>query len=277
MRGGLQKNGLRVWAWVGLPLSAAGLVVLVWAAIAHRPHPSGSLDYGSLAVSVGTLILAVFTLGSVLLGWQALSDTRADIQVSREALKISQKEMEAAQRPVLLPLMSDDQRWHFRIHEWGTNVVARPQVGGPDGRLLIPIRNVGAGVALNVIILMVGRTDGFGWSEPWGNQPHTGYHVAIAVDDAAPIIIEQHPPIGGVPAMELAILYRDLAGIGWITYTRYTRGGEDGGRGWFLDADIDRAPDDCLTDDQLILSGLAHFQPLVPPAEAPPITRTWSR
>ena len=51
----------------------AGVGVLIWSALAHTIHPSGDIGYGDIAV--GTLILAVVTFASVVLGLQALRDT----------------------------------------------------------------------------------------------------------------------------------------------------------------------------------------------------------
>ena len=60
---------------LGVVSILAGVGVLIWSALVHPVHPSGDIGYGDIAVGVGTLILAVVTLGSVLLGWQALRDT----------------------------------------------------------------------------------------------------------------------------------------------------------------------------------------------------------
>jgi membrane protein implicated in regulation of membrane protease activity len=83
---------LKTGVWLGAISILAGMGVLIWSALAHTVHPSGDVGYGDIAVGVGTLILAIVTLASVVLGWQALRDTV-------RATDLSAREVEQAQRP----------------------------------------------------------------------------------------------------------------------------------------------------------------------------------
>jgi hypothetical protein len=117
-------------------------------------------------------------------------------------------------------------------------------------------------VALNVTVLMIGRDDAFGWSEVWGDRTHAGYLIGVAPKEPVPATITP-PAISAVPCFELAIVYHDLAGTGWLTFAKYQRGGDDGGRGAYIQPRIQRAPDGSSSSDlfALALKGIQTYRP----------------
>jgi hypothetical protein len=172
---------LKIAAGFGVALIVAGVGVLIWAAAAHKVRPTGDISYGDVAVGVGTLILAVVTLGSVLLGWTALGDTR--------------KELEASQRPVMVPVASNagvenparltDGPSAYR----STDAIQARPTALEGGMLMVPIRNIGAGPALSVTVIVICRNDAGEYSEAWGNRMYDGYLYAAPVGDTIPVLI----------------------------------------------------------------------------------------
>ena len=87
--------------------------------------------------AIGTLALAVVTLAAVIVAAIALRQTRA-------AIALSQKEVQEAHRPVVVPVVGE--------REVGTASRSMLPVGPKvrDGLVVIPVQNIGVGPALHV-------------------------------------------------------------------------------------------------------------------------------
>jgi hypothetical protein len=220
---------VKIGVSVGLVLIVTGVVALIWAAAAHKLHPTGDIDYGDIAVGIGTLILAIVTLGSVVLGWMSMRQTREEIDISRQ-------EAEAAQRPVVIPVT--DAATIIRIP--GFNPMEAIPHTLPLA-LMVPIRNVGAGPALSITVIVVGRDHAGNYSEAWGKRMHHGYALVAAVGETLPVLVTIDR-LGGVPDFELQIAYRYLGGRNWVTSAKYRQAGDDGSLGMYYDPKIDTMP-----------------------------------
>lgn len=194
---------LKLGAAVGLAAILAGIGVLVWAAVAHQIHPSGDIGYGDIAVGVGTLILAVVTLGSVVLGWLALGDTR--------------KELEAAQRPLLVPITDVDPDAGFtRSHQSAS--IRRPYL--MLGSLTLGLRNLGPGPAANIAVrIIVG-----GSGEP--DSLEMLEYVAVAGAGETFNVAFGDFPLKPIPAFTVEIDYSDVSSQWWSTTALFTGAAE---------------------------------------------------
>jgi hypothetical protein len=145
--------------------------------------------------AVATLVLAVITLISVIVGGFALHRNKTEIALSR-------REVEEAHRPVVIPWLQD------------------PIMPGllRMGHLGVPIRNIGSGPGLNVEVTVTPR-DPRG-EEAWRDQTFTITILGVAVNDQVKAEIEI-PNLGGLPGFDLRVTYSDVAGKQWVTVAKY--------------------------------------------------------
>jgi hypothetical protein len=164
---------------------------------------TGNVDPTALA----TIVLAIVTVGLAWIGWKALRQTQSEIELSR-------LEVEQAQRPVLVPVT-------------GT---ANPRADGDV--LVVPIRNIGAGPALDVEIAVTTLNDAGEFSHAAGPSS-TDTLTGIGVAD--PVAFEiRIPNLGGLPSFAARLTYYDVARRRWVTTAKYLarRGGK------YVDLDI---------------------------------------
>jgi hypothetical protein len=173
----------------------------------------GSIDWTAVA-AIATLALAVVTAISVAIGWSALRKAQDEVDLSR-------REVEEAHRPLVVPVIELDQS--YRVANIGLIPVAPTvQQGGPFGhlrKLIIPVRNIGSGPALDVTVGVIGRNDAGEYSHAWGPECFGGV-LAIGVQEVKPVDISV-PPLSDVPSFDIAVTYSDLAGKTWRTSAKY--------------------------------------------------------
>jgi hypothetical protein len=99
----------------------------------------GNIDPTALA----TFLLAAITLVTVVVGGRALGKTQEEIDLSR-------REVEEAHRPVIIPLLDDAQKMILMFDDI-TERRARPYYL-QNNRLVVPIKNIGSGPALNISV-----------------------------------------------------------------------------------------------------------------------------
>lgn len=201
--------------WViGGALALAAIGVLAAVPIAHGLHPSGALGYGDVVVGVGTLMLALVTLASVVLGWRALADARRGIAISTEALEISRQGLEASRRPVLAPLA-----WSpIELGYPGHGAIRGPTIA--EAALLIPVRNHGSGPALGVQVDLA-FPDEHGYEHL--DSPHGFGSLEVVGAGETEIVRAWCPlgPEGDLPGFGIVMRYHDLAGKRWATSAYY--------------------------------------------------------
>jgi hypothetical protein len=226
------------WALIGAGfLLLVGVVVGLVVVLAIFPHyhhvkASGNIGYGDVAVAAGTLILAVFTFASVLLGWKVMRQTQAEVA--------------AQQRPVLIPAV--DQTREIIINGLGARK-AVPVAVAEQSSIYVPIKNIGVGPALDVRLILVGRNPDGSYSDEWGDRTYQGYVYAIGARDlAAARVHVDDPNVSYAPSFDVSILYKDLAGNSWMTEGKYRRGGDDGVAGNYVEPSVERS------------SGRAHYR-----------------
>ncbi len=120
-----------------------------------------------------------------------------------------------------------------------TEAQARP-TALDGGMLMVPIRNIGAGPALSVTVIVIGRNEAGEYSDAWGNRMHDGYLYAAPVGDIVPVLVAIDRLSGSTPSFDLMIAYRDLAGRNWAKTARYRRAGAYGRYGMYFAPEIQR-------------------------------------
>jgi hypothetical protein len=220
--------------------------------------------------AIGTLALAVVTALSLRLGYLALRGTRT--------------ELEANQRPVIVPVASNAEVENPAPLEDGPDpyrssdtIQARPTalVGG---MLMIPVRNIGAGPALSVTVILRFRNDDGQYAEAWGNRMYDGYLYAAAVGDTAPVLVAVDRLTARTPNFDLMIVYRDLAGRNFCTQAQYREAGTDGRYGIYYNPKVDplsgeEDPGEAILAPQRqieadLQAGVYQTEPLPPEDEA---------
>jgi hypothetical protein len=160
--------------------------------------------------AIGTVALAIVTFFSLLFGWWALRQTKASIALSR-------REVEEAQRPVIVPLRDPGRRVMIM---GGRDLPTMPSVPRP-GLLVVPVRNVGKGPALRVEVTVEGLNAAGGWSGVWSGPQSVGLlATAIGADELTPLEVDL-PGVADVPGFGLSLVYEDVAGKSWWTFTRW--------------------------------------------------------
>jgi hypothetical protein len=164
--------------------------------------------------AIGTLALAVVTVGSLTFAARALKQTKEEIEVSR-------REVEEAHRPVVVPV-ADNRRMEFA----GQDVAAtparprfRPETPGiPPGRMVAPIENIGTGPALHIeaqaeLLTADGRPAGH------GGEPSISA-VALGASTLGVIELATQRWTEGA-CFALTLTYSDVALNRWRTTARY--------------------------------------------------------
>jgi hypothetical protein len=192
------------------------------------PHMLVGLEFNDTfdVTAIGTVALAVVTFVSLLFGWWTLRQTKASIALSR-------REVEEAQRPVVVPLRDPGRTLTIM---GGQDLPATPFVPR-TGLLVVPVRNVGKGPALRVDVTVEGFNAAGGWSGAWSGPQSVGLlATAIGADEMTPLEVDL-PGVAEVPGFDLSLVYEDVAGKKWLTFTRWI---PDLGR--YEDISIEEAP-----------------------------------
>jgi hypothetical protein len=154
--------------------------------------------------AIGTLALAAVTGVSLAFGWKSLRQ--------------GQKEVEEAHRPVLVPL-ADSRPLEVGYPDLPEALAAGPFYLG-EGRLAVPIENIGTGPALRVeaSVQMLNPDGGPTGVGTGGIEPAVLSGIR-ASGTVMPII--RINGLADVPGFWLTLTYDDVAGKGWITKARY--------------------------------------------------------
>jgi hypothetical protein len=173
------------------------------------------LDLTAIATLLlaGTTLLSLFfvrrslkqTQAQIGLGQRQLAQTQEEIGFSRKEICLSRKEVEAAHRPVVVPVAGGQ---HFTLAN-GEDLPAGPYVPRP-GLLVVPIMNIGLGPALCLESTIEGLDPGDGWSECQRLGEVTGIGVSEVV--SLEIAVED---LSHVPNFNLTLTYEGVAGKGW--------------------------------------------------------------
>src|ERR1700749_852089 len=125
-------------------------------------HMTVGLEFNDTfdVTAIGTVALAIVTFVSLLFGWWTLRGTKASIAISR-------REVEEAQRPVVVPLRDPGRRVTIM---GGQDLPATP-FAPRTGLLVVPVRNIGKGPALRVNVTAEKFSAAGGWSAPWSGPP----------------------------------------------------------------------------------------------------------
>jgi hypothetical protein len=171
--------------------------------------------------AIGTLLLAATTLLSLFfvrrslkqtqvqinLGQRQLAQTQEEIGFSRKEICLSRKEVEAAHRPVVVPVAGGQ---HFTLAN-GEDLPAGPYV--PKlGLLVVPIMNVGLGPAL----CLDWTIEGLDLAESWSERQRLGEVTGIGVSEVLSLEIAIDD-LDDVPDFNLTLTYDGVAGKGWRT------------------------------------------------------------
>lgn len=167
--------------------------------------------------AIGTLTLAAVTLALAAATFWMVKLTRRALIQSRDEIALSRREVEEAHRPVLVPV-----------------VIARPPQLGPSplpsgprafpdrpcvivpSTLVVPVKNIGSGPALNVVASVERLGDeGAPWTGPIDHQT-PGLATGIGNGELVHIPIHAH---GWEERwnFKLTLMYEDVAEKRWTT------------------------------------------------------------
>jgi hypothetical protein len=170
---------------------------------------TGNVDPTALA----TVALAVLTLAAVIVGGKALRKAQSEIDTSR-------LEVEEAHRPVVIPV--HDQNQELREFDAPTVYRATPRYK-ENYRIVIPIKNIGSGPALNVSVNVTPLDDvGEPMYDPEDELGDVWYQtniVGLGVSEMTPV--EASVPTQQLTNFRLSVYYADVAGKGWRTSADY--------------------------------------------------------
>jgi hypothetical protein len=107
------------------------------------------------------------------------------------------------------------------------------------GMLMIPVRNIGAGPALSITVILRFRNDAGQYTEAWGERMYDGYLYAAAVGDTIPVLVKVDRLSERTPNFDLMIVYRDLAGRNFCTQAQYQQAGVDGRSGMYYNPQVE--------------------------------------
>lgn len=168
---------------------------------------SGNIDPTALA----TFLLAAITLVAVVVGGRALGKTQEEIELSR-------REVEEAHRPVIVPVLDDAQKMILMFDDI-TDRRARPYYL-ENNRLVVPIKNIGLGPALNISVDVTPVNDDGQQSAAWGDKNYTIVVLGVGVGEIIPAVVPI-PGLSDVPSFGLRVMYHDVAKKPWVTLAKY--------------------------------------------------------
>lgn len=172
--------------------------------------------------ALATIALAVLTLAAVIVGGKALREAQNEIDLSRQ-------EVEEAHRPVVIPVYDEGRQ--FRA--FADNYPAKPAYR-ENNRLLLPIKNIGSGPALNTIAWVTPLNDAGERSEFWGDQNFTATVLGLGVMELAAVVIGI-PSMSALPSFHVRLTYADVAGKKWTTSADYLNRDD----GLYVDMSVD--------------------------------------
>jgi hypothetical protein len=202
-------NAFPSWRAGGLPRRAGSSASTdTLAALLFALTFTGNVDPTALA----TFLLAALTLAAVIVGGKALRKTQSEIDTSR-------LEVEEAHRPVLIPLHDVNQE--LREFDAPTVYRAKPRYK-ENNRVVVPIKNIGSGPALNISVNLALLDD---TGDEQGDMMHQTNIVGLGVSEMTPV--EVFVPAREMPNFRLRAQYADVAGKTWQTSADYFKR-EDG-------------------------------------------------
>lgn len=154
-----------------------------------------------IIVGIGTLALALATFALAWVAWQSLRLTRVSVEQSH--------------RPVVVPATSSDNV----VSRVGRITEASAGMTMYDGRLVLPIENVGAGPAINIR----GGAEAIGGGIITGSGRTLHPVEGLSPGQSNAVLFESQT--GNLePRIQIAIrlLYEDIAGITHATDLRYS-------------------------------------------------------
>jgi hypothetical protein len=89
-----------------------------------------------------------------------------------------------------------------------------------SNRLVVPIKNIGSGPALNISLNVTPVKAEGQQSAPWDGKDYTIVVLGLGVGEAIPAIVPI-PGLGGVPSFLLRVMYSDVAEKAWVTSSKY--------------------------------------------------------
>jgi hypothetical protein len=168
--------------------------------------------------AIGTLLLAAATFLSLFFVRRSLKQTQAQIKLgqlqlaqTQEEIGFSRTEVEAAHRPVVLPVAGGQ---HFTLAS-GEDFPAGPRMPEP-GLLVVPIMNIGLGPALCLESTIEGLNSAGGRPGAWSDRQALGEVTGIGVSEVISLEITTRD-LSDVPGFTLTITYDDVAGKRWRT------------------------------------------------------------
>jgi hypothetical protein len=152
-------------------------------------------------------VLAVLTLGALLLTLKSLNQTQTEIALSR-------REVEEAHRPVLVPVLDVTRQMQLPNGEVGP---ATPTV--PGNRILVPVENIGSGPALQVEMGLAFRSERVAVA-------HRGEHTMMATGIGVGHLTSLELPLAGavLSPFDIRLTYLDVVGKSWVTTARFEMG-----------------------------------------------------
>jgi hypothetical protein len=180
--------------------------------------------------AVGTLALALATFVSLYFARRALGQAQEQIRLGQRQLEqtqreieLSRREVEEAHRPVVVPVVIAG-RPHLAqsVSRGPSDYPLRPCVM-ESGKLVVPVQNIGAGPALNVVASIERLEDDGG---PWrGAIEQQTPGKATGISPGAPVHIEVfYHGWEERWSFRLTVAYEDIAGKRWATVGDYIGG-----------------------------------------------------
>jgi hypothetical protein len=165
--------------------------------------------------ALATVLLAVLTFATVVVGAIALHRTRSEIDLSR-------REVEEAHRPVLIPFDGEAQT----ADSSGAIVLHRVKPYYREhNRVMVPIKNIGSGPALNIDVFLVPLE---GMDLPTQTDPPhfpATRLLGLGTSELTTVIVEV-PEMTELTDFAVTLDYVDVAGKRWRTNADYNAVGD---------------------------------------------------
>jgi hypothetical protein len=175
--------------------------------------------------ALATLGLALVTVGLLVAGWRSLLQTQRQITISQGQLEqtqseiaLSRNEVEEAHRPIVVAL-ADHRRMSVAGPHMAPEGPCKPSAPA-NGRLIVPIENIGTGPALRIEASVSLRDEKGG--PVAGNASGDTALGALRADGRLPLPFEVRGLLAGAaPAFEITVTYDDVAERRWRTSDVY--------------------------------------------------------